>query len=124
LKLLSVDGVQQAWNHDFATLDPRLCWHSPSNGTYIVQVMGFKYPADAEVRLTGGDGCVYRLHLDALAQAPPIIPTGAAPEQEPNNSVTNARLITLPASIRGNIDCPSDEDCFGFALDKAQTVEL
>jgi hypothetical protein len=123
LRLVTPDGVQQSWNHDFVSLDPRLSWQAPSNGTYIIQVMAFKYPADAEVRLTGGDGCVYRLHLDALA-CPPDLFAGGTPECELNNSPANARVVSLPATLRGAIEYPGDEDCFGFTLAKDENVEI
>jgi len=124
LRLVSPDGVQQTWNHDFETLDPRLIWQAPSNGSYVVQVMGFKHPADAEVRLTGGDGCVYRLHLATGTQRPDIfIGTGGAMEQEPNYMPTNAMKLTLPGSIRGMIGGVGDEDCFAFDVKKDEFIE-
>ena len=124
LRLVSPDGVQQTWNHDFGTLDPRLLWQAPSNGSYVVQVMGFKHPADAEVRLTGGDGCVYRLHLATGTQRPDVFggKVGTA-EQEPNNSPTNAITVALPASIRGVIGGAGDEDCFAFDVKKDEFIE-
>ena len=124
LRLVTPDGVQQTWNHDFGTLDPRLIWQSPSNGTYIVQVMGFKYPADAEVRLTGGDGCVYRLHLAAGTQRPEAFggKVGTA-EQEPNNSPTNAMKFAWPGSIRGLIGDAGDEDYFAFDVNQGEFIE-
>ena len=95
LRLVTPDGPSQAWNHDFTSLDPRLLWQAPVTGAYIVQLMAFKYPADSEVRFTGGDGCVYRLHLASLARAPELI-TGGAPEHEPNDS-TRRRALCKPA---------------------------
>ena len=124
LRLVSPDGVQQAWNHDFDTLDPRLIWQAPSNGSYVVQVMGFKHPADAEVRLTGGDGCVYRLHLAAGIQRPDVFGgKGGMAEQEPNNTFTNAVTLSLPASVRGAIGGAEDEDCFAFEVKKDESIE-
>jgi hypothetical protein len=124
LRLVTPDGVQQMWNHDFDTLDPRLLWQAPSNGSYVVQVMGFKHPADAEVRLTGGDGCVYRLHLAVGSERPDVFGgKGDATEQEPNNSVTNAMTVALPASIRGLIGGAEDEDCFAFEVKKGESIE-
>ena len=125
LRLVTPDGVQQTWNHDFDTLDPRLLWQAPSNGSYVVQMMGFKHPADAEVRLTGGDGCVYRLHLDAGAQRPDVFGgiVGTA-ELEPNNSPTNAMVVALPASVRGVIGGAEDEDCFAFEVKKGESIEV
>ena len=122
-RLVTPDGVQQAWNHDFVSLDPRLSWQSACNGSYILQVMGFKYPADSEVRFTGGEGCVYRLHVELLTKPPDQI-TGGAPEHEPNSTPADAPVLTLPATVRGTIDGPGDEDSFGFKLDKDESVEV
>src|SRR2546430_12584011 len=48
---------------DGRTPDPLLAWTAQSAGTYIVQVFGFAYPAVSDVKFTGGNACVYRLHL-------------------------------------------------------------
>ena len=64
LRLVDSKGVQRAWNHDeVGSLDPFLAWTAPSDGTYRVQVFGFAYPADSDIRFTGNARCVYRLHL-------------------------------------------------------------
>ncbi len=65
LRIVNTEGIQLAFNHDGRTLDPFLAWEAPCDGTFIVQVMGFVHPASSNVQLTGGDGCVYRLHLTA-----------------------------------------------------------
>ncbi|MHA3775389.1 PPC domain-containing protein [Verrucomicrobiota bacterium sgz303538] len=65
LRIVDTDGRQLAFNHDGTAMDPFLTWEAPQDGTYIVQVMGFVYPANSDVRFTGGEGCVYRLHLTA-----------------------------------------------------------
>jgi hypothetical protein len=67
LRVVSAQGQPLAWNHDSSTLDPRLSWQSTSAQTVVVQVFGFKYPADASIQLTGGEGAVYRLHLRSSA---------------------------------------------------------
>jgi len=65
LRVVDSKGVQHAFNHDGPTMDPLLTWQAPSDGTYIVQIMGFPHPANSSVRFTGGENCVYRLHLHA-----------------------------------------------------------
>jgi hypothetical protein len=65
LRIVDQRGAELAFNHDDRTLDPFLSWTAPADGTYVVQVMGFVYPANASVQLTGGEGDVYRLHLCA-----------------------------------------------------------
>jgi hypothetical protein len=72
LRLVTTNGHQLAWNHDFATLDPRLVWSATNDQTLVLQVYGFPYPATADVRLYGGDSAFYRLHLQAKAAAPPM----------------------------------------------------
>src|SRR5439155_11336470 len=64
LRLVDARGVQVALNHDDGrTLDPFLAWTANSAGTFVVQVFGFAYPATSDVKFTGGNACVYRLHL-------------------------------------------------------------
>lgn len=123
LRILTPDGVQVAWNHDFDSLDPRLSWRAPSNGVYVLQVMGFKYPAEADVRLAGGDGCVYRLHLQTASNAP-ILLGGSTHDQEPNNSCTNALHLEIPSAAQGNISGPTDEDWYALELRQDETVEV
>jgi hypothetical protein len=88
----------------------------------MVQVMGFKYPADAEVKLTGGDGCVYRLHLAANASVPQPFADGTL-EIEPNDSLTNVVAQKLPTVIRGAIERAGDEDSFAFELKKDEILD-
>ncbi len=63
LRVVDENGLQLAFNHDGRTLDPFLAWPAPHDGTFVVQLMGFTYPPNAEERLAGGEDCIYRLHL-------------------------------------------------------------
>ncbi|MCX6860073.1 MAG: hypothetical protein NTX70_07580 [Verrucomicrobia bacterium] len=64
LKLLDARGVQVAWNHDeVRSLDPILAWRVETSGTYVLQVFGFAYPADSDLRFSGSPKGVYRLHV-------------------------------------------------------------
>ena len=63
LRIVDARGVQVAFNHDGSTLDPFLAWTATSTGRYVVQVFGFAYPAESDVKFTGNNKCVYRLHL-------------------------------------------------------------
>ena len=64
LRLVDPRGVQLALNDDDGrTLDPLLAWTANSAGTYVLQVFAFAYPAGSDVKFTGGNACVYRLHL-------------------------------------------------------------
>ena len=85
----------------------------------------FKYTLDAGMsRLTGGDGCVYRLHLNALL-CPPSIAAGermACSNTRPNGTLTNAAMLSFPATIHGAIAWPGDEDWFAFEAEKGSMV--
>ena len=63
LRIVDTDGHELAFNHDGRTLDPFLAWTAPRDGTFVVQTMGFVYPGSSGVSFTGGEGCIYRLHL-------------------------------------------------------------
>ncbi len=64
LRLVDSHGVQLTLKHDDGrTLDPFLAWTAQTGGTYVVQIFGFPYPATADVKLAGGNACVYRLHV-------------------------------------------------------------
>jgi hypothetical protein len=63
LRITDQAGRVMAFNHDGRTLDPLLAWQVPKDGVYTVQIMGFAHPPQSSVQLTGGEGCVYRLHL-------------------------------------------------------------
>jgi hypothetical protein len=108
LRLATTNGVQLAWNHDYETFDPHLWYHSPSNQTVVVQVFGFAYPANSDIRLTGGDEAFYRLHL---AATPP-------PGWTDSQTTTN-----LPLEVTGTISSPGEEDKIAFAAKKDQYIE-
>lgn len=130
VRIVDEKGNELTFNHDGRTLDPDLRWVAPRDGTFIVQVMGFVYPATADVRLTGGDGCVYRLHLTTAP--PPQISflaheasEGAEiAEQEPNDTIDKAQGVTIPCFITGTIDKAGDEDRFTFTAEKGKIYEL
>ncbi len=64
LRLVDSRGVQVAFNDDDGrTLDPLLVWKAKLAGTYVLQVFGFAHPAVSDVKFTGGNACVYRLHV-------------------------------------------------------------
>jgi hypothetical protein len=77
LRVVDARGTQVAWNHDDGrTLDPFVAFTAKAAGEYVVQVFGFSYPADSEVRFTGNAKCVYRLHLFGGAYARYTVPLG------------------------------------------------
>ena len=105
LRLVTTNGLQLAWNHDFATLDPRLEWWTEAETNVVVQVFGFAFPATADIKLTGGDGAIYRLHL--LVEGPPPQPTNTRPAE-----------ISLPGSIRAFFEEPGARHRFKVKLAK------
>lgn len=77
LRIVDTRGVEVALNHDRGrSLDPFLAWTANVAGTYVVQIFGFAQPATADVKFTGSDACVYRLHLSGGPQARHTLPLG------------------------------------------------
>ena len=77
LRLVDARGVVLAMEHDDGrTFDPLLTWTARSAGRHIVQVFGFAYPAESEVRFTGNAKCVYRLHLSVGPVVSHTVPLG------------------------------------------------
>jgi hypothetical protein len=103
LRLVTTNGFQLAWNHDFATLDPRLTWRATNDQSVIVQVYGFPHPATAEVRLYGGDSAFYRLHLTRSA--------GDDPFRFPEDTLlaTNGVILTETDEPRFSFHATKDE---------------
>ncbi len=105
LRLVSTNSQQIAWNHDFATLDPRLDWCVPAATSVVVQVFGFPYPNTADIKLGGGDGAIYRLHL-SVAETP-LPQTNERPSE-----------LSLPASVRSFFAEPGARHRFKVKLAK------
>lgn len=111
LRIVDERGTELAFNHDDRTLDPLLTWAAPRDGTFIVQTMGFAYPGRAEVSLTGGEGCIYRLHLTTVTPQPQQV--SAKPE-----------TLTLPCEYSGCIGRAGAEDRFTFSATKGRAYDL
>lgn len=77
LRLLDSRGTQVAWNHDDGrSLDPFLTWTATAPGTYLLQVFGFAYPADSDIRFSGNARAVYRLHVTSGPVVRHTVPLG------------------------------------------------
>lgn len=109
LRLVTTNGVTLAWNHDYETFDPHLWWRAPSNETVILQVFGFAYPANSDIRLTGGDEAFYRLRL---ASNPPL-------EWRDGKSERN----TIPLISDGTLLNPGEQHKIPFFGKKDQYIE-
>jgi len=121
LRLVSTNGVQLAWNHDFATLDPRLVWRAPAARSVVVQVFGFAYPANSDVQLAGGEGANYRLRVRAES-TPPAAPCPEG-EREPNGTFTEAAELPLPCQRHGAIAPAGEVDRFKVQMRKGEYIE-
>ena len=124
LRLIDHRGVEVSFNHDDGrTFDPEIAFTAPRNGSYVLQVFGFAYPADSSIRFTGGSKCVYRLRLA-------LDPTRVCPlastrrEAEPNDSTEQATALQVPDVIAGCISAAEDEDHFTFAAKKGEELTL
>lgn len=98
LRLVTTNGEQLAWNHDFITLDPRLVWRAPANETVVLQIFGFAFPPDSDIRLTGGEGATYRLHLAITNSAPQIC--DSPNEREPTTPSKSNCPRTFAAQLK------------------------
>jgi len=101
LRVVTTNGLQLAWNHDFATLDPRVTWRATNAQTVVAQVFGFPYPATSDVKLTGGNGAFYRLHL-GLAGPPETSMNGVDMTASP------PPLVELPFATEDCIRTPGE----------------
>ncbi|MBL9128741.1 MAG: PPC domain-containing protein [Verrucomicrobiales bacterium] len=113
LRLVTPRGAPLAWNHDTFGLDPRLVWKAEEARTVVVQVFGFKYPADSSIQLTGGEGAVYRL---------PLAIHGESPEPRvPGPTVEKQTHTTFPVTVRGVVDGGPPEDRHRLRASKGDT---
>lgn len=128
LRLLDTRGLELAFNHDNGrTLDPALTWTAKAAGTYVLQVFGFAVPATADVRFTGSDACVYRLHLSRAAPASPAFPPANAPEWTERDHTARTGdqpAPTPPFAATGAIEQIGEQDQFGFAATKGDKLVL
>lgn len=122
LRLVTTNGLQLAWNHDFTSLDPRLVWHATNDQKVVLQIFGFAYPPGSDVSLTGGESTAYRLHVSITNVAPVICERST--ETEPNNLVSEAAQLELPSIVVGRINDAGDEDRFQFTSKKGEYIDL
>ncbi len=93
VRIVDARGVEVALNHDRGrSLDPFLAWTAKIAGTYVVQIFGFAQPATADVKFTGSDACVYRLHLSGGPQARYTLPLGIQRDQPARRRVVGWNL--------------------------------
>lgn len=80
LQIVSADGFVLAHNDDSYGLDPRITFTAPSDGTYLVRVLGFPAATDQSIALAGGKTFVYRLTLTSGAFADYALPLAIPPD--------------------------------------------
>lgn len=114
LRLVTTNGYQIEWNHDFASFDPRVVWQSPYEQDVVLQVFGFAYPAGSEIVLSGGNGGVYQLAISVEGTAPSDL----------NISLTEETTLGGSNAVFGVIFPAGDEDKYAIALKKDEQVEL
>jgi hypothetical protein len=128
LRIVDTRGLELSLNHDNGrSIDPALTWTANVAGTYILQVFGFAQPATADVRFTGSEACVYRLHLALAAPAPPAFPPAVGPEwTEPEHAArTGDDAAPLPPfAVTGTIAQIGEEDRFTFTAGKGEKFVL
>jgi hypothetical protein len=106
LRIVDSNGVQYAFNHDGRTFDPFLAWEAPRDGTFVVQVMGFVHPANNSEQFTGGEGCIYRLHLTAGPYVRYTVPLAAKRGEATPVRLVGWNLTTSEAVLDGSQPTP------------------
>lgn len=108
LRLIDPKGVPVAWNHDEPrSLDPVLTWKVQSPGIHVLQVFGFAYPADSDLRFSGNARGVYRLQVTTGPVAHHLWPLGVERgtpgEREVRgwNLTPEPRRLTFDAAVSG-----------------------
>jgi hypothetical protein len=115
LRLVATNGQQLAWNHDYATLDPRLVWQCTNDQTVVLQVYGFPHPATAAVKLYGGESAIYRLHVSAEREKPPFACSHTHHE--------GTNVLHAPAAVTGAVEADK-EDRFAFAAKENELMQF
>jgi len=125
LRIVDEKGDELGFNHDGRTLDPLLAWEAPRDGAFVVQLMGFAYPATAAVQFTGGEGCVYRLHLSTGGPLRPTLPP-ADPGLETSSGMAGQepQSIAIPSAVESCIQKPREERRFAFNAIKQHHYRL
>ncbi|MGZ0654816.1 hypothetical protein ACWPKS_04345 [Coraliomargarita sp. W4R72] len=125
LAIYDTEGKRLLYIDDnYGNPDPMAEFTFPSSGSYIIEIRDALY--------RGCENFVYRLHIDDVSlTAPPIrnpdvdYMTTDLPytkEQEPNGSLKEAHVITLPKVIAGVIRQREDSDLFQFSGKQGETV--
>ena len=115
MRVLDERGNQVAWNHDSVrSFDPALSWTAPFSGRVVVQVFGFSYPADSDVRFAGSPRGIYRLHLSTGPVLQHTLPLGAQRGTNTPLALHGWNLGSAPAPVAF---CPVERDAGrpGFA---------
>ncbi len=120
MQLVDPQGTKIALNHDYHHLDPFLTCQAPESGLYTFQVMGFEYPAKADIRLGGGKNFIYRVRLDAGPYVHHTIPLAAHPSTTESLSLVGWNLPSdrwrRPAGLPHS-SAKSGESVWKIALD-------
>lgn len=128
LRLVDTRGLELAINHDNGrNPDPALAWTARTTGTYVLQVFGFAQPATADVRFTGSDACVYRLHLALGPPAPPAFSPSEGPtwtEAEHLARMGDDAAPAPPFAVTGVIANVGEKDRFAFSVGKGDKLVL
>ncbi len=113
--LFDSNGQPLAENDDAGgSLDSFLTFEIPRSGRYFVRVRNFSPK--------GGPSYAYEALITLTGAAPP--PPGIVMESEPNNSLTQANAIALPAIVSGTINPAGDVDFFAFEARRGQQLVI
>jgi hypothetical protein len=112
LRFVTTNGQQLAWNHDFATFDPRIIWNATNDQTVVVQIYGFPYPSTAAVKLYGSESAIYRLHLSIGTEF------RLQPVQQPYST------LQPPATVHAIVTNTQQRHTFAAAKDELLSLKV
>jgi hypothetical protein len=133
LHLFDEAGHELAFAHDGFGLDPLLFHPARSTGTYIIRVSAFAFPPAADVKLTGGKNCIYRLSLTTGPFIRATSPAGMQRGQKKSVQLLGWNLPTNPTQeidatkIRSSQDhlfIPTQDGETRFRIDIGEGPEL
>jgi len=105
LQVVSTDGFVLEQNDDAVGRDPRILFHAPAAGTYVVRLFAFPAQPDSSIRFSGSDAYVYRLTLTTGGFIEHAFPLAVAPESSADIRAFGPNIAEADAVL----DVPADD---------------
>ena len=124
VQVITPNGIKKAVNHDHFQLDPFLTFHADESGKHVVQVMGFEYPAKADIRFGGGKNYIYRLSLSSGPYVATTLPMALQANVNHAMELNGWNLTTNQLSLTGSHPLASDSATHVHQVPGGNSVEI